>query len=175
MAGGKSSRMGSDKGRVMFKGKEMVEYAIELLSGIFNTVVISANNIDYTQYGLKLIPDIYRNCGPIGGLHAVLSNIETEYAFILSCDMPLISNSTITQIVNTVSNQKVIVPVVDDYFQPLCAVYSINVLPEIEQMIANREYKMQSFIASIQDRKQLNFTGDEFRNFNSPNDLEMLP
>ena len=46
LAGGKSSRMGQDKGLMLFRGKQMVQYSIELLNLFTSQILISSNNQD---------------------------------------------------------------------------------------------------------------------------------
>lgn len=171
MAGGKSSRMGTDKGLMDFQGKPMIQYGIDLLSTFFKTVVISTNQDEYSQFGLTIIPDIHKNCGPIGGLHAVLSEIETEYAFLLSCDMPFVSTEVILKIVDASEYQLATVPVVGGKMEPLCALYSVQILPKIQRNIDNRNFKMMQL---IQDCHPNFIDFDEinaFLNFNSKSDL----
>jgi molybdopterin-guanine dinucleotide biosynthesis protein A len=72
LAGGKSSRMGQDKGLMLFRGKQMVQYSIELLNLFTSQILISSNNQEYNQFGFPVVSDIYKECGPIGGLHAAV-------------------------------------------------------------------------------------------------------
>ena len=85
MAGGKSSRMGTDKGLMTFQGKRLVEYAIELLQPFCSEIIISTNQAGYEGFGFKTVSDVYRDCGPVGGLHAALSESNYDYNLIVSC------------------------------------------------------------------------------------------
>ncbi|WP_396170812.1 molybdenum cofactor guanylyltransferase [Flavobacterium sp.] len=40
LAGGKSSRMGTDKGLLLFEGKPMIQYVIDQMQAVFTKVVI---------------------------------------------------------------------------------------------------------------------------------------
>ncbi|MFA9391470.1 MAG: molybdenum cofactor guanylyltransferase [Prolixibacteraceae bacterium] len=172
MAGGKSSRMGIDKGLMDFKGKPMVQYAIDLLSGIFESVVISSNNHAYEKFGLKLIPDIHVNCGPIGGLHAVLSTLPTKYAFILGCDMPFVNNKVIELLVESLNYELLVVPEVDGNFEPLCALYNASLFGELGKRIQLGNFKMHHFIRSTNPKIQVKFERKFFININTPSDLK---
>lgn len=174
MAGGKSSRMGTDKGLMDFKGKPMVQYAIDLLSGIFETVVISANHPAYEQFGLKVIPDIHQNCGPIGGLHAVLSNLETKHAFVLSCDTPLMDESTLKQLLEAMNGESMVVPEVANNFEPLCAIYSVQLVDELEKRIKSGDLKMHQMIKKNTSKKVVHCLPEPFQNINSLDDLNAL-
>ena len=164
--------MGTDKGLIDFKGKPMVKYAIDLLSGIFETVVISANNPAYEQFGLNVIADIHKNCGPIGGLHAALFASNTDYIFALSCDMPFVKNEHIVQLVSSLNNELIVVPKTDGYLQPLCAIYSKQVLDLLAQNIEKKQLKMHQLILDTDAKITVPMEASAFLNFNSPSDFD---
>lgn len=171
MVGGQSSRMGTDKGLMNFDGKPMIQYAIDLLKSIFSEVLISSNNHEYQQFNLNVIHDIYKNCGPIGGLHSALYNISAGYVFIISCDMPFMKTEIIKQLFIEHENFDIIIPKIGDKIEPLCAVYSKRILPHIEDCIKNKRFKMYDFIKTSHT-KYVAFTDKQpFFNINSLEDL----
>ena len=73
MAGGKSSRMGTDKSFIPFLGRPMIEHVLSKVTQLGNETIIIANDIDSYRYlGLPVYGDIYANSGPLGGLHTAL-------------------------------------------------------------------------------------------------------
>ena len=50
----------------------------------------SSARASYAQFG-DVVEDIYEGCGPLGGIHAVLSATDTDLNLVLSVDMPLMS------------------------------------------------------------------------------------
>ena len=76
LAGGKSSRMGSDKGLLPYKGKPLVTYAIEVLRPLTDRIIIVGNNEAYKQFDCPLIPDEIADCGPPGRL---VFRFESQY------------------------------------------------------------------------------------------------
>lgn len=64
LAGGKSSRMGADKGLLLFKGKPLIERVIEQLYPLFKTICIVSNNREYERFGLQVIEDLIKDIGP---------------------------------------------------------------------------------------------------------------
>src|ERR1035437_7677768 len=91
LAGGKSSRMGTDKGLLVFNKKTIIQHVIAQLKPVVKEVIIVSNNRDYEKFGVKVIADIIKNIGPAGGIHAALSHSNTNHNFIVSCDMPFIT------------------------------------------------------------------------------------
>ena len=61
LAGGKSSRMGTDKGLVLFNGKPMVEYLIEIFRSLNIPTIIVANNSEYNQFDVPVFEDLIKN------------------------------------------------------------------------------------------------------------------
>ena len=88
LAGGSSSRMGTDKGMVEFQGKKLAEYALDLLSRFCDEIIISTGNPEYAGFGFRIIPDQLPGKGPLSGLAATLPLSSNEWNLVLGCDMP---------------------------------------------------------------------------------------
>ncbi|MBN2807765.1 MAG: molybdenum cofactor guanylyltransferase, partial [Prolixibacteraceae bacterium] len=174
LSGGKSSRMGSDKGLMLLNGIPLVLRAANLLATIFEEVVISANSPVYEQYNFRVVADEYLQCGPLGGIHAALKTIDTPLAFVLGCDMPLIDRDLIVSILQHRGLAPVTVPFVNGKMEPLCALYSKSLLPEIENRLQTGNFKMQDLILSA--GYDLVETGESrgFANVNTPDDYHKI-
>jgi molybdopterin-guanine dinucleotide biosynthesis protein A len=66
LAGGKSSRMGQDKGLSFYRGRRMVEFVVEACKKLTSDIFISTNNPEYRFLGYELIEDNFKEIGPIG-------------------------------------------------------------------------------------------------------------
>lgn len=136
LSGGKSSRMGQNKSFLRLGEKTVIEGVIELMKSIFNEVIIITNEPEqYYTFGLKLFEDIYKDIGPIAGIHSGLTYSNTERNFIISCDIPLMNSAMITSIINLSDDYDITVPKADGFIQQLCGVYTKSLLPLIEQSI----------------------------------------
>ena len=78
LAGGKSSRMGSDKGLMLLNKKAVIQHAIEQLEKSVKNIFIISNNIEYEKFGFKLIPDLIKDIGPAGGIYTALKHTHTN-------------------------------------------------------------------------------------------------
>ena len=58
LAGGKSSRMGSDKGFVIYNDKPFIQHIIDTLQPLVDEIIIVSNNPDYDVFKLKRVNDI---------------------------------------------------------------------------------------------------------------------
>ncbi|MCL4167425.1 UNVERIFIED_CONTAM: hypothetical protein GTU68_012318, partial [Idotea baltica] len=100
LAGGKSSRMGTDKGFLFLNNKPFVQYSIDALMPLVSEIIIVSDNPDYDVFGFKRINDSTKNAGPVAGICSGLEASSTDYNLILSCDIPLISSQILERLIN---------------------------------------------------------------------------
>ena len=155
LMGGKNSRMnGNVKGLLKIKNSTFLEKIQETLND-FSSIYLSINdkfskeqkqNVD--NMGFKIIEDIYKEIGPLGGIYSSLLNCKEEYLFITACDMPFITKNSIEVLCNKVDKNTDGVVFYDknNKLYPLGAIYSKNVLPIIEEMIEKKYYKLSYLI-----------------------------
>ena len=94
LAGGKSSRMGRDKASLTLGNETFLQrIAAELDACGFQEKYVSLGTGEKTEIhipvGWTAVRDRYRDCGPLGGIHAALSACRAEWALFVSCDTPL--------------------------------------------------------------------------------------
>ncbi|WP_142785753.1 molybdenum cofactor guanylyltransferase [Changchengzhania lutea] len=124
LAGGKSSRMGTDKGFLLFKNKPFIQYSINALKPLTNEILIVSDNPDYDKFGLKRINDITKDTGPISGICSGLVASSTAYNLILSCDIPLINSNILQKLVDAIDDESEIIQIESNgKTMPLIAVY----------------------------------------------------
>lgn len=181
LSGGKSSRLGEEKGLALFNGKPLIQYAIDILKPVCDKIIISANNQldDYADFGYEIVEDQVRNIGPMAGLIAGLKKSDTRYNFMLSCDTPFVPSELFPYLLNSIENFQVAIPVHDEkYFEPLCAVYATNIIWQMEQSIKEKKYKLIDFLEDVKARKltinnHLPFYHEEmFVNMNTHKDIQ---
>jgi molybdopterin-guanine dinucleotide biosynthesis protein A len=181
LSGGKSSRLGEEKGLVELNGKPLINYSIEILKPVCDIIIISANNNldDYKAFGYDVVEDEIKGIGPMGGLMACLKRSETRYNFVMSCDTPFIPSELFTFLLNSIENFQAAIPVHHaNYFEPLSAVYATNIIWELQHCIENDTFKMIDFLEKVNAKKifiddHLPFYNDEmFVNMNTRKDIE---
>ena len=186
LAGGKSSRMGVNKSFLEYKGKYIVQHMHDKLSSLFGKIIIITNTrAEYEFLGSEIHEDIYKGKGPLGGIHSGLINSQTENNFILSCDIPLITNRSIEFIINYPSNKKIKVPYADGYVQQLCGIYSRSLLPEIEIILngsksSTSKCKVLNLVEETRgeiiniEKEMPGYEKNEFLNLNNKSDYILL-
>jgi len=82
MAGGLSSRMGSDKAMLSIDGLSMLQHQVDLLIPFCAKVLVSG---DYA--GFECMPDTIARCGPLGGIYSVAMHCPKMALLIIPVDM----------------------------------------------------------------------------------------
>ena len=136
LSGGKSTRMGLNKSFLKIGNQTIIERTAELMKGLFDHILLITNKPDeYEFLGLEIFEDIYKNVGPLAGIHSGLTHSATEKNFIISCDMPFVNKGVIEYIINYKSDKLITITKADGFIQQLCGLYSKQVLPEIVELI----------------------------------------
>jgi len=153
LAGGKSKRMGKEKALLHIGEKTIIEILVERLKSLFPNIILSTNNPEsFTFLKIRMVEDFYKNVGPLGGIHAGLTESETEKNFIISCDLPLMSTELIDYICNYKTDKKIIVCKTGDYIEPTFGIYSKEIVEELEVILnLNLQYGLQPKDISIQN------------------------
>ena len=178
MAGGKSKRMGTDKGMLRFRNKFLIEYSLEALKPSCPTILISSNNDDYGKFGYPVIKDIVPDAGPIGGIYSCLLNTGSPYNLVLAYDMPMIGDQTMKFLASMAGSARIVVFANSEgEMEPLCGSYHRDILPVLTEKIRLGEYGLNGLIRSV-DHKILSLPAkisktyqDVFININQPEDL----
>jgi len=174
LAGGNSSRMETEKGLVLLNGKPLVEYALESLQSVFKRIIISANSAIFDGYGWPVVKDQHEGCGPMAGISAGMKAMQTDFAFVLSYDMPFVSTGLIRAILNKRADFEAVLPFCNNFPVPVCACYNRTILPQLENSILSQKLKVSQFVEGIRyhylipDQSQ----SDQFYSVNTPSDLQ---
>jgi molybdenum cofactor guanylyltransferase len=180
LTGGRSSRMGSDKALLSLGGQTLLQRTLKVAGAVTDHVRIVGRTDPYAAYG-EVLEDIYRDCGPLSGIHAALHATRTELNLILSVDMPLMSSDFLGWLVQktTMSDAMIVVPNVVGRLQPLCAIYRRGVAEPAEQALRAGDYKIDRLFSRVPTRVlheqeiiASGFSPDIFRNINTPEEYE---
>jgi molybdopterin-guanine dinucleotide biosynthesis protein A len=135
LAGGISSRMGTEKALLKLGNKTIIGRITETLKSVFADVIVVTNKVaDYQFLGVPIYPDIYKKRGPLSGIHCALVRSRTEINFVISCDMPMISKEMISYIVEYSSDKPVKYCVIAGRHHYLAGIYNKSIIPKIEQL-----------------------------------------
>ncbi len=171
LAGGKSSRMGQDKGLLFHRGKQMVEHVFDACTQLTPNILISTNNSEYKVFGYPLVADNFSEIGPIGGIQAALAASETEDNIFCPCDMPGIHPQIFKKILaKKEGNQAVVAARDDGKVFPVLGYYRKSALEIIEKQIHKGDFKMQNLLNEL-NAETVVFADSQLLNINYPEDL----
>ena len=180
LAGGKNTRYGGfHKAFLRIDNQLIIEKHLSLLSSVFGEVIIIANEKElFNQFGVPVYEDIYKDRGPLGGIHTALTYSSNEAVMVFGCDMPYLEAELITSLYACWKEygNDLCVPKTNGFYEPLHALYSKNVLADMEAWLnhdkPNAVYKfLQSQKVHCLEKEIKNSV---FININSPRDVANL-
>ena len=151
LAGGKSSRMGTDKALLELNGKSFIKQLAEEFDFFEEKMIARGNNESISNVNWTMISDIYQERGPIGGLHTALSICKSDALFCITCDMPLAKKTLAEKLFSLMEEgvDAIIVKTEDDRIHPLCGIYRKSTLPIFEEQIQLGNHRMMSVLDKI--------------------------
>ncbi len=173
LAGGLSSRMGRDKASLRLGGKTLIEHQTEKLERIgIRDIMLSG----WTERrpGTRTIPDVYPHGGPLSGLHACLRTAIYPACLVVSVDLPLISENTLSALISAHSGGITALRH-GDRLEPLAAVYDCRLFLEAEKILLSERRAVMRLMDCCPVREVL-YSGDEsfLINCNTPKDFERI-
>ena len=129
LAGGRSTRMRTDKAALLYGGRSQLERAMELIAPHVERAYVSVRadqSTDPLRARFPLIADAHENLGPIAGLLAAQVRHPEAAWLLLACDLPLLDEATLTQLVRARAPERVATAYRsshDGLPEPLCAIW----------------------------------------------------
>ncbi|MEE9189387.1 MAG: molybdenum cofactor guanylyltransferase [Candidatus Neomarinimicrobiota bacterium] len=171
LTGGKSQRFGKDKCLATINKKPLLDIVHSNIKSSFNDVY----QVGKKSYGtIPFIIDEFDKTCSLNGIVTALRHCNSKWAFIIACDLPLISRDIIQSLGTDLDlDYQVFLPVVNGYLQYTCAFYQIDILNQAEQNLRNGNVALHDLInqtrynsVSYPPEKVINFT-----NVNTPDKL----
>lgn len=156
LAGGQSSRMGSDKWTLSLEGKSVAERIIHVLaeccSPIYIVVANPSKPFETVNKQVEIIHDLVADCGPLGGVYTGLSHSEATWNLVTACDMPFVSKRLVELMFQRAeeTGSHVIVPEWGGKLHPLHAVYSKECLERLKAYVFAGGRKVMEFVHTLQ-------------------------
>ncbi len=178
LAGGRSRRMGKNKVFAEFGGKPLYAWPLDVLRETCDEIIISApGGIFPDDFPFLLIPDVYPDSGPLGGIYSCMREMKHERAVVLSCDIPFITSSYVETLHSLMQDAPAIAGLNSEHRpEPLAAIYHVSLLNLAEELIRENKLKMDYFLsragAILVDVARLGYDTERlFHNVNTRHDL----
>jgi molybdopterin-guanine dinucleotide biosynthesis protein A len=186
LAGGKSVRMGSDKGRLTIDGTSLLDRALRTIDGLVDDVVISVRDVSTREREgdagrVRVVRDDVPERGPLGGLLTSLRRVHHPRALVVAVDMPLLTKNLLAYLIDTSWGWDITVPRWRDRVEPLAGVYDRGCAPHIERFLQRPSASARDFVLMtdlgvrfVEDREIRRFgsPGRLFFNVNTPEDAQ---
>ncbi len=145
LVGGSSSRMGCDKALLPYRGERLVDHIARQVRGAAGSVTLVGAAERYGALGYRVISDQIAGRGPLGGVHAALSDTEAEWNLLVACDMPRLEQALLEGLLDRAEEQgcDCLVPLSAPHkVEPLCAVWRRSALAKIEAALFDGVLRM---------------------------------
>jgi len=160
LSGGRSSRLGQDKGLIELDDKPLISWVIDILRELTDEIIVvvgSEENIP--QYwaivpdDVRVIPDCYPEDSPLIGLISGLRAAKGDYAVICACDMPFVVPDVLEMLfcVSCGLNGSLLVKS-DGWIEPIPSVYHVSNCLEYAEVLRNLgEMRIRKVLENISD------------------------
>ena len=184
LAGGLSRRLGRDKAVEPVGGETLIGRVASRLSQVSSQTVVVVNEPDRAKAlpipdSATVAVDIYPNKGSLGGIFTGLSAAVTDWAFVVSCDMPFLNTALLSHMSSLRDGFDVVAPFIGGRPEPTHALYHRVCLPHIRRRLDAGELKISGFFDEVRVRyvaeEELDSTDPErlsFFNVNTQEDLD---
>lgn len=180
LAGGKSSRMGSDKAFLRIGDETLLANAMKVAGVVAKEVRIVGDTAKFAAFG-QVLEDVYRDRGPLGGIHGALSSSMTQLNLMLAVDLPFVIAKFLEYLLLRAreSGAMVTLPRADGGLQPLCGVYRRGFADVAERSLRDGKNKIDPLFKRVEtcviaedELLRAGFSVEMFRNLNTPEEFE---
>lgn len=153
LAGGRSTRLGQDKARVLVDEETtLLERVVSSLDGLFPSWTVVADEAGkFSDLQLRTIADEVCHRGPLGGILAASEDAGSEYFFVVSCDRVGLKRRWARRLAVIVDADE---PVAATFcFQgrrePLFGFYQTRLADHIRDALSRRQFSVSKFLDAI--------------------------
>lgn len=181
LAGGANSRFGgTTKSNMIVGGISIISRMVNVLSEIFEEIIIVANKPEEFQslQKYKIVQDEYKKIGPLGGIHAAMNAASNPVVFVFAGDMPFISKELILRQIESFRKAEcnALIPRMNFRNEPLHAIYSLSAFIKLDYFLhMNQGNAIKDFLGKIEvnylDLEETPAYKSVFTNINTPSDL----
>lgn len=181
LAGGASSRMGTDKSQLRLEQQTFTQRIAETLLQLTDSVFIVGRDSD--ESSLRSVADVYPKWGALGGIHAALAACSREWAIVVACDLPFVTSELFSYLAEQRMDHDAVVPIQEDGRpQPLAALYRVDpCLRQATDLIEAGRRRPLDLLEAVKTRwvafdEMRNFARAQsfFVNINTPEDYDAI-
>jgi molybdopterin-guanine dinucleotide biosynthesis protein A len=133
LAGGRSRRLGTEKGLLLLSERTLVEHVWKCVHDVAEEVTVAVGSRKQKDTYSKLLPDCsivvdeVSHQGPLAGVWSGLKVTTGEKVAIIGCDMPMISRNGLEIVFRLCAEHEAVIPRwANGYIESLYSVYNTN-------------------------------------------------
>jgi len=144
LAGGKSSRMNTDKKHLRINDSSLFDRVLSHTEKLFQNTIISSSHTNEIKSGkFKVVYDIFSNRGPLSGILSGLAGSENEKNFIIAADIPELSMDLIEEMYGFTDEFEIVIAESDtNKVEPLFGFYNKSTIPVIKKNLSMGKNKI---------------------------------
>jgi molybdopterin-guanine dinucleotide biosynthesis protein A len=177
LAGGRSTRMKTNKALLQYHGMPMWRFQMEKLERLGPEELFFSiqPGMDFPSGTWTFVCDRRPDFGPLGGLEATLRQTRADFLVTLAVDMPAMTTDFLRELLEA-SGPAGVVPVVEGFYCGAAAVYPVKILPLVETILARKDRSFQRLIreaaaSGVMNAKSISPAERPlFENWNAPED-----
>jgi molybdopterin-guanine dinucleotide biosynthesis protein A len=172
LVGGDSSRMGVDKASFEVDGVAMAQRVAQaaLDAGANEILLMGGTQAKAKKLTGTWKKDLYPGQGPLGGVITAMKSANNDAVVVVSCDMPFLTGSVITSLVNGLQDAQATVGRTDR-LNWLCAAWLKSECLNTLQSVWKRDERAVHRAAVLLDVVEVPVPAMAVRNINEPADL----
>jgi molybdopterin-guanine dinucleotide biosynthesis protein A len=153
--GGSSRRMGADKAGLIFDGEPLWSRQLRLLRELRpDALWISARSRPaWCPPEIEVVLDVPPSHGPLSGLSAALSRLQTSHLLVLAVDLPQMTAAHLRKLWSLARPGCGVLPMAGEYFEPLCAIYPASAASAAKDALTSDDLSLHSLAQNLVQKK----------------------
>ncbi len=171
--------MGQDKATLPFGDETLLERTVRIVREVVPEVLVISREDQPRVGDFRVVHDSAEGLGPLAGLVKGLEVMSSERAFLTSCDVPFLKPEYLRLMIELSQGHPITVPLVDGYHMTTSAVYTREVLPVAQDLLAARRLRplflveaVDARIVTADDLRDVDPDLQSFRNCNTQEEYE---
>ncbi len=140
LAGGKSQRMGKDKGQINYHGKPQREFMADVLNEICDETFLSVRSSKKeSPTAYPFLADTFYDLGPFGAIASAFRHRPNAAWLVVACDLPLLDLETLDFLVKNRQPSAIATAFnspVNQFPEPLISIWEPKSYPVLLQFLA---------------------------------------
>ena len=156
LAGGQNRRMdGRVKALLPFHGEPVIVRQIGRMKRICDQIIVVTRDRDLFSQTVgdsaRLIEDRIPGKGPLSGMHAAFSELNSQEAWVVGCDMPFISDRAALLMWEQKQDTgcDVVVPKIGGRIHPLHGIYDGRCISHVTGLLRSGQYRVKELFNRV--------------------------